>query len=63
MALVLNNLAYLYSEKFNDMAKEFQASLAERIGAEAYEKLTGLKSGQTVNLIDPSIMAGIGIGE
>jgi hypothetical protein len=43
--------------KINEVALQFQISLAKRIGAEAYEKLTGLKAGETLNIIDPAIAA------
>jgi hypothetical protein len=45
------------ANKINEIARQFQKSLAERIGAEAYERLTGLKAGQIVNLVDPRIAA------
>ena len=43
--------------KINEVAAQFQLSLAQRIGPEAYEKLTGLKAGETLNIIDPAIAA------
>lgn len=43
--------------KINEVAAQFQISLAQRIGADAYEKLTGLKAGETLNIIDPGIAA------
>jgi hypothetical protein len=44
-------------QTINDLAAQFQHALGDRIGDEAYEKLTGLKAGNTVNIIDPSIAA------
>lgn len=43
------------ADTINEMVRGFQQSLSERIGATAYEKLTGLKAGETVNLVDPNI--------
>lgn len=45
------------SNKINEVAAQFQISLAQRIGAAAYEKLTGLKAGETLYIIDPAIAA------
>ncbi len=43
--------------KINEGAAQFQISLAQRIGAEAYKKLTGLNAGETLRIIDPAIAA------
>jgi len=45
------------SNKINETAAQFQISLAQTIGTVAYEKLTGLKAGQTLNIIDPATTA------
>lgn len=43
------------ADKLNELAVQFQKALAARIGDGPYEKLTGLKAGETVNIIDPAI--------
>jgi hypothetical protein len=45
------------ANQINEIAVQFQKSLAEKIGSEAYEKLTGLKVGETLNIVDPAIAA------
>lgn len=47
------------AEKINELAVQFQNSLAVRVGAVAYQKLTGLGPGETVNVIDPNIAAAV----
>jgi len=41
----------------NDLSCQFQQALGERIGDDAYQKLTGLKPGNTINIINPAISA------
>jgi len=43
------------ANRVNEIAVQFQKSLAERIGDKAYEKLMSLKAGETIDLIDPDI--------
>ncbi len=47
------------ANQINEVCAEFQKSLAQRIGGEAYEKLTGLKPGDTVNVVNPAIAAAV----
>jgi hypothetical protein len=47
------------AEKINELAVQFQKSLAVRIGQPAYQQLTGLGPGETVNVIDPDIAAAV----
>lgn len=42
--------------KINDLSTEFQDRVAKIIGAEAYEKLTGIKYGETINIVNPEWM-------
>ena len=42
--------------KINELSTEFQNKVAEIIGHEAYEKLTGVKFGETVNIVNPEWM-------
>jgi len=46
------------ANKLNEIAAGFQRSLAERIGPASFERLTGLKPGETVMLVDPRLAAG-----
>jgi hypothetical protein len=46
------------AKKLDDLLEQFQKSLAERLDAAAYEKLTGLKPNETGRLIDPRIIRG-----
>ncbi len=45
------------ANKINEAAIQFQNSLSERIGADAFSKLTGLRPGETIKLVDPKIAA------
>ena len=44
--------------RLDDLCEQFQKSLAERLDAPAYEKLTGMKPNETCRLIDPRIIPG-----
>jgi hypothetical protein len=43
--------------QINQFAEQIQKSLADKIGGKTYEKLTGLKVGETLNIVDPAIAA------
>ncbi len=42
--------------KINELSTEFQDKVANIIGADAYEKLTGVKYGETINIVNPDWM-------
>ena len=42
--------------KINDLSTEFQDKVAKIIGAKAYEKLTGIGYGETINIVNPEWM-------
>ncbi|RJP31394.1 MAG: hypothetical protein C4527_08065 [Candidatus Omnitrophota bacterium] len=43
------------AHQINELSFRFQRSLAERLSAEQYEKLTGMKPGEVVRIVDPNI--------
>jgi hypothetical protein len=45
------------ADTLNGLATQFQLALCQRIGNDAYEKLTGMNAGKTINIIDPAIAA------
>ncbi|MDD5473145.1 MAG: hypothetical protein PHU34_03245 [Candidatus Methanoperedens sp.] len=47
------------ADKMNDLVKEFQKGLSDRVGPGLYQKLTGLEAGETINIIDPEIAASV----
>jgi hypothetical protein len=49
----------VFAKEMNQLSVDFQKTLASRIGKVNYEKLTGLKAGETVNIIDPEILANL----
>ena len=42
--------------KINELSTQFQNKVAEIIGHEAYEKLTGVKYGETIDIVNPEWM-------
>lgn len=44
------------AERVNHLSVQFQRSLSDLVGGEAYKKLTGLDTGETVDLADPRIL-------
>ncbi len=51
--------ADIFAKELNQLSVDFQKVIASRIGKENYEKLTGLKFGETINIIDPKILASL----
>lgn len=48
------------STELNQLSREFQRKTTDWIGPEAYHSLTGLKAGDTVDIIDPSLIITLG---
>jgi len=45
------------ANKINDLSIELQKRLADILSAEEYEQLMGMKAGDTINIVNPSIAA------
>lgn len=45
------------AQSVNDLSKEFQKKLSESMSDEHYTQLTGMKPGETINIVDPQIAA------
>lgn len=46
-----------FANTINVLSAQFQKSLAERLGADDYEKMTGLNAGETLNIVVPELAA------
>jgi hypothetical protein len=48
------------AEELNNLSKQLQAALAQRLGASTYKKLTGYDAGETVDIIEHPEAVGLG---
>jgi hypothetical protein len=49
------------ADKLNDLSKQLQLAVADRVGPEHYKKLNGVDAGQTAYLCDPRLEAAVGV--
>jgi hypothetical protein len=49
------------ADKLNDLSRQLQLAVHDRVGPEHYKKLNGVDTGQTVYLCDPRLAAAVGV--
>lgn len=48
------------ADQLNNLSKQLQGAIAQRVGAPLYQKLNGVDASQTLGIIDPSLAAIVG---